>query len=136
MGCWTFIAIAPLAAVLGSCSYVKDFLVDPTAMGEFTVHKNYEAVFKNVKAHALQCYQEKDYEHKTTIDAHLFSERKSAEVLVVRRGIDTAKYEMHVGIELLDPGETEVRVQDLYVQGAEHRLDGIKAAANTGSASC
>ena len=136
MRCRTFIAIAPLAAVLGSCSYVKDFLVDPTAMGEFTVHKDYEAVFRNVKTYTLQCYQEKDYEHKITIDANLFSERKSAEVLVVRRGIDTAKYEMHVGIKLLGSDKTEVRVQDLYVQGAEHRLEGIKAAANTGSASC
>ena len=136
MRCWTFIAIVPLAAVLGSCSYVKDFLVDPTAMGEFTVYKDYEAVFKNVKTYALQCYEEKDYEHKTTIDACLFRERKSAEVLIVRRGIDTTKYEMHVGIEMVSSAETEVRVQDLYVQGAEHRLESIKAAANTGSASC
>src|SRR3954449_1228355 len=86
------IATTLLAAILISCSYIKDFIDDPTASGEFIVSRDYEAAFKEIKSYALQCYQEKDYRHKTTINAQLSSGSKSAEISVVMRGIDVTKY--------------------------------------------
>jgi len=120
------IATTLLAAILVSCSYIKDFVDDPTASGEFNVSRDYEAVFKDVKSYALQCYQEKDYHHKTTINAQLSNSSKSAEISVVMRGIDVTKYEMHIRLKALGPNETAVKVRDLYVREAEHRLQGLE----------
>ena len=122
--------IAPFTAVLVSCSPIKELIEDPTAFDRFSVSSDYESVFKDIKSHALQCYQEKDYPQ--TIRS-LAPESKSAEVFVVMRGIDVTKYKMHISLKAVGPQETEVGVRDLYVQGASYRFEGIKKSAETGS---
>ena len=128
--------IAPFAAVLVSCSSIKELIEDPTAFDRFSVSGDYESVFNDIKSHALQCYQEKDYHQKTTIRSLAHPESKSAEVFVVMRGIDVTKYKMHISLKAVGPQETEVGVRDLYVQGASYRFEGIKKAAEAGSAPC
>jgi len=119
-----------------SCSSIKDLIDEPTAFGEFEVSRDYENVFRSLKSYALQCYQDKDYDHKTTIDARLSSEFKSAEIYVVMRGIDLTKYKMYIGLKALGPNETAVKVRDLFVHQAEHRLESLRTAAKARSASC
>jgi len=136
MRLWAVLAAAPLAAAVSACSSVRDFIVTPTASGVFTVARDYETVFNSVKTHALQCYEEKDYDHKTTIKAQLSGDRKVGDISVVTRGIDATKYTMHIGLNALGPNETEVKVRDLSVSQAARRLESLKAAAQTGSAAC
>jgi hypothetical protein len=52
------------------------------------------------------------------------------------RAIDVAKHLMHIGLKAAGPNETAVKVTDLSVRGAEHRLESLKTAAETGAASC
>jgi hypothetical protein len=136
MRLWAVLAVAPLAGGVSACSSIKDFIATPTAFGAFTVAKDSGAVFKSVQAYALRCYQERDYDHKTTIEARFSDDRKTGEVSVVMRGIDATKYTMHISLDALGPNETEVKVRDLSVSEAERRLDGVKAAARGGAAVC
>jgi len=109
---------------------------DADGVRRIQVAKDSGAVFKSVQAYALQCYQERDYDHKTTIEARFSDNRKTGEVSVVMRGIDATKYTMHISLDALGPNETEVKVRDLSASEAEHRLDGLKAAARGGAAVC
>jgi Flp pilus assembly pilin Flp len=133
---WTAVVIALLVTTVSSCSSIKGLIHEPTAFGEFEVSRDYEDVFRRLKSYALRCYQEKDYDHKTTIEARLSNEFKSAEISVVTRWIDITKYKMYIGLKAIGPRETAVTVNDLYVDGADHRLGSLKTAAKAGSASC
>jgi hypothetical protein len=43
---------------------------------------------------------------------------------------------MYIGLKAIGPNETAVKVRDLYVAGADRRLESLKTAAKAGSASC
>ena len=129
-------AAAPLAAVLVSCSSVKELLTDPTAFDSFSVSRDYESVLRDVRTYALQCYQQQEVSHRTTITSRSSPVSKSAEVSVVMRAYDITKQKMRIGLKAVEPQETEVGVRDLYVEGARERFEGIKRAAETGSAPC
>jgi len=133
---WAVLAVALLATGVSACSSIKDLIVTPTAFGAFMVAKDAGAVFKSVQAYALRCYQERDYDHKTTIEARFSDNRKTGEISVVMRGIDATRYIMHISLDALGPNETEVKVRDLSVSEAERRLDDLKAAARGGAAAC
>jgi len=133
---WARIAVVPLVVMVASCASIKDLIDEPTALGEFEVSRNYEGVFRSLKSYALQCYQEKDYDHKTTVDARISSEFKSAEISVVTRWIDISKHKMYIGLKAIGPSETAVTVRDLYIAGAGRRLESLKTTAKAGSASC
>ena len=119
---WARIAVVPLVVMAASCASLKDLIDEPTTLGEFEVSRAYEDVFRSLKSHALRCYQEKDYDHKTTVDARLSIEFKLAEVSIVTQWIDITKHKMDIGLKAIGPSETAVKVRDLYIAGADHRL--------------
>jgi hypothetical protein len=43
---------------------------------------------------------------------------------------------MYISVKAIGPSETAVKVRDLYIVEADHRLESLKTAAKAGSASC
>ena len=132
----TSASMVPIALALTACSSAQSLKDSPVSIVSFVAGRNYEIVFRDLKAHTMKCFEESWIGSSVSIDAHIYSVSKEGEIYVIKTGLLDTKNILELNVKALGEDQTEVTVRDLVRFEAEKRAENLKFAAHSGASPC